>query len=642
MLQAMKRIEVVGPRAEMARVVDLLYTAGRIHLENASSAIPPEEISLTPVQPVLAEEITDVTGKISAIVGTLPGISGDLAEDDRFRKSIASERVEQVLGRAREIIAELESTTRDLSARKRDLTLRITTLERYAKVLAIIQPVEKELPRLEGFEVTILLIQKEHGEVLDLIRKELAIITDNKFEMSSTTVDADTLATLMVFSRKHSEEVHSFIYSVNVNEVRLPREYTGRPFYEMFALIEEQKLEAQKEITSINSRLDTLAGKWYRELTVLKAFLENLNEEVRAYRNFGLSEFTFVITGWIPKRYLAATRQGVSEQFGERVVITELPVTEEDMKRAPVFYDNPSWAKPFEIVMNLVALPKYQEFDPTPVLAIFFPLFFGLMIGDVGYGLIMLAFGLVALKKLSGIAFARSLATMLVISSVPAIIFGFFYGEFFGDFAELMGWLHPVHLLGITWNRAEAIVPMLILAITVGVIHVFLGLAIGIRNAIILKSRHHLAERLGMILMITAIILALVSVSGAGPALAIYGAGAFMACGLPLILYGAGPFGAIEVMGTVGNILSYARLMALGMASVILAIVANTLAGAFGIAIIGILVAVLLHTINIALGMFSPSIHAIRLHLVEFFSKFYEGGGIPYRPFAKPSAPDKP
>ncbi|NMB79594.1 MAG: V-type ATP synthase subunit I, partial [Methanomicrobiales archaeon] len=247
----------------------------------------------------------------------------------------------------------------------------------------------------------------------------------------------------------------------------------------------------------------------------------------------------------------------------------------------------------------------------------------------------ILAIGLYARSKYRDIAFVQSVSGMLIISSVPAIIFGFLFGEFFGNFAEMMGWLHPVHVLGITWNRAEAIIPMLILAITVGVVHVFLGLSLGIRNAIIMKNRHHLAERAGMILAITAIILAVVAASGTGPQELIYAAAALMIIGLPLILYGAGPFGAIEVMSTVGNILSYARLMAIGMASVILAIVANELAGAFGIAIIGIFVAVSLHALNVVLAMFSPSIHAIRLHLVEFFSKFYEGGGIEYRPFSR-------
>jgi V/A-type H+-transporting ATPase subunit I len=108
-----------------------------------------------------------------------------------------------------------------------------------------------------------------------------------------------------------------------------------------------------------------------------------------------------------------------------------------------------------------------------------------------------------------------------------------------------------------------------------------------------------------------------------------------MVIALPLILYGAGIFGTIEVMSTVGNILSYARLMAIGMASVILAMVANRLGESFEIAIIGIIVALLLHALNIALAMFSPSIHSMRLHIVEFFSKFYEGGGVVYKPFKK-------
>ena len=90
-----------------------------------------------------------------------------------------------------------------------------------------------------------------------------------------------------------------------------------------------------------------------------------------------------------------------------------------------------------------------------------------------------------------------------------------------------------------------------------------------------------------------------------------------------------------EIMGTLGNIMSYARLMAIGMASVILAIVANRLSGEIGIFAVGLVVAVLLHVLNIGLAMFSPSIHSMRLHIVEFFSKFYEGSGEPYKPFGR-------
>ncbi len=638
MLQKMKRIQVIGPKDELNRVVDLLYSSGTIHLENANETINPDEIPLIPVELGTANEITDVLSKITAIFGTLPVIADNPVHQEQIRAGLEKKSQDQIIGRARRIIEELETTTRELSSKKRDLALSVTTLDRYAKVLAIIQPVEKELPSLEGFEVTILLIQKEHGEVLELIRKELEIITRNQFEMTSTTVDADTLATLMVFNKKHSEEVHAFIYSVNVNEVQIPREYAGRPFFEMYAMIEEQKIQAQNEISAIDERLASLSVTWYQELVVLKKQLENLHDEFGAYRNFGLSEYTFVISGWIPKKSLLRTQAALQEIFGNKVVVNVLRVTEGDMNNAPVFYDNPAWVKPFEVVMGLVSLPKYREIDPSPILAVFFPIFFGIMVGDIGYGLLILTIGLIVRHRYQTIAFARNLAGMLIISSVPAIIFGFIFGEFFGDLGEQMGWIQPMQLLGITWNRAEAIIPMLILAVSIGVVHVFLGLTIGIRNAIILKSRRHLAERSGMLLVITGIIVLLVMLAGSVPGGAVYLAAALIVAGLPLVLYGAGVFGTIEVMSTVGNILSYARLMAIGMASVILAMVANKLSGAFEIAIIGIIIAVLLHVLNLALAMFSPSIHSVRLHLVEFFSKFYEGGGRVYQPFARPVA----
>jgi V/A-type H+-transporting ATPase subunit I len=631
----MKRIQVIGPKQELSRVVDFLYNAGTVHLENASDEVSPSEISLTPVKLEAAQNITDVLSKIQAIFGTLPVIADDPERQAAIQATIANRTYDQIIRKAREVIRELETTTRDLTAKKSELTLAVTALNRYAKVLSIIQPAEKELPTLEGFEVTILLIQREHAAVIDIIKKEIATITHNHFEMSSTTVDEDTLATIMVFSKQHSEEVHNFIYSVNVNEVRLPKEYTGRPFFEMFALIEEQKQKNTEEIAAIDSRLATLSSVWYQELAVLKKHLEDIQNEVGVYANFGLSTYTFVIMGWIPKRHLKATKKSLLETFGGRVVVRDLWVTEEDMQNAPVWYDNPAWVKPFEFIMSLVSMPKYEEIDPSPILAIFFPLFFGLMVGDIGYGLIILAIGLFVRHKYHEIAFAKNLAGILIISSIPSIIFGFFFGEFFGNLGEMMGWLHPVTLLGVTWNRADAIIPMLILAVSIGVVHVFLGLFLGMRNAYILKSRKHLAERSGMVLTISGIILLLVTMAGVVPGSVMYLGAALVVVGLPLVIYGAGAFGTIEVMSTVGNILSYARLMAIGMASVILAIVANQLAGAFGIAIVGIIVAILLHTLNVALAMFSPSIHSIRLHLVEFFSKFYEGGGMVYKPFAR-------
>ncbi len=472
-------------------------------------------------------------------------------------------------------------------------------------------------------------------DVLTLIREEMAKITGNRFEMSSTSVDEETLATLTIFHKRYSQQVHSFIFSVNVNEVRLPQEYMGKPFYEMFAGIETNKLQKTQEITVIDEKLANLSIAWYQELAVLKKTFEDISEELEEFNKFGYSEFTFVVMGWIPKKFLQRIKETVKKAYGDTVVIQELDVSAEEMEKAPTFYDNPRWVKPFESIMQLVRPPKYREIDPSPFLAIFFPIFFGIMVGDIGYGLVILAFALIIKKKLGTIEFVRNLADILTISAISTIIFGVIYGEIFGDFGEMMGWLHPVHYLGVTWNRLEAIIPMLIFAIAIGVLHVFLGLIIGIVNEVTRKNKKHLSEKVGMLLalsgLITIIFLALEMI----PAWMLYPTIIIVIIALLLIIYGAGAMGPMEIMSSVGNILSYARLMAIGLASVILAFVANKLGEAMEILAVGILIAVLLHALNIVLAMFSPSIHSVRLHLVEFFSKFYQGGGIAYKPFKK-------
>lgn len=229
----------------------------------------------------------------------------------------------------------------------------------------------------------------------------------------------------------------------------------------------------------------------------------------------------------------------------------------------------------------------------------------------------------------------QQLMNIMIICSIPTIFFGYLYGEFFGDFGEMMGWIEPVTFLGITWNRVEAMIPFLIFTIVIGVIHVFLGLGIGVIDAVYLKSRKHLFEKAGMIGVLTGIILLLLVMIGVLPEFILIPALIVLVGSLPFLLYGGGIRGGIEVMGTVGNILSYARIMAIGMASVILAMVANELGGAVGVLAVGVIIAVLLHTLNVILAMFSPTIHSMRLHIVEFYSKFYEGGGELYQPFGK-------
>jgi V/A-type H+-transporting ATPase subunit I len=635
MLQRMKGILVIGPRKDFHNIVDVLYHTGTLHLEDVTHRLSREAIDLEKWETAFGDDITALLVKIGGVIRTLPAVGTDGEQQRKIYEGLYWMDHGALVERVNQVFHTLESRTQDLSSKKNDLQFRIAALKRYEKTIKKIQPLEEQLPFLEGFEVTILLIQKEFEDVISVIENELVKITNDQFELISADIDEETLATITVFNKRYSDAVHSFIYSKNVNEVRLPPEYMGRPFNEVLVLIDEQNRRANADLESVDAQLASLSEEWYVELSAIERVLIDKNKEIEAFGHFGYTDHTCMIMGWVPEKYLAATREALGDQFGERVVVTELSLSREDYDDAPTFYENPKLVKPFEFFMQLVRPPKYVEVDPSPILAIFFPFFFGLMVGDIGYGLVILGFALVMRWRFSDLDWMQSLMNVMIICSIPTIFFGFLYGEFFGDLGEMMGWIHPVHFAGITWNRMEAMLPMLIIAVAIGVIHVFLGLGLGIFNAITMRRTKHVAEKAGMIAAITGLILIVGAGAGALPPVMLPSGIGALVVGVPLIIYGAGPMGMLEIMGTVGNILSYARLMAIGMASVILAVVANTLGGALGIVLLGVVVAVLLHSLNIVLAMFSPSLHSIRLHVVECFSKFYEGGGTLYAPFKR-------
>jgi V/A-type H+-transporting ATPase subunit I len=270
MLQQMKRVQVIGPKEEFSRVVDFLYHEGTIHFENAVQQISCYEIPLKKIEAEKAVEVTETLKKISAIFSALPIVEENIERSPLICKEVMEGNLDQTLVRSKRIINELELTTKELVTRKSELSFTITSLKRYEKVIQTLKPVEPNLPVHEGFETTALLIQKQYKDVFNLIESEMEKITRNDFEITHIVIDEDTFAAVLAYNNKYMQEVHSLLFSANVNDIRLPQEYLGKPFKDMLALIHQNQLEATWEMVLLDTRLLDLSTKWYQELSSLK------------------------------------------------------------------------------------------------------------------------------------------------------------------------------------------------------------------------------------------------------------------------------------------------------------------------------------------------------------------------------------
>lgn len=634
MLRKMSSILVVGPRSEASLIVNTLYREGTVHLVDLSPARDssgPGELRRIDEASVI--EVDQLLLKVNGLLKLLPKRQDSPESAGEVEENGGRQTAEETVEEIRTRLGGLDATTVEMSNRKADLELEATTLARYAKILRRLQPIEEAIPTLEGFEMTVLLLQKEYAHVLDHIVPILRELAHNQFEYVAAELDESTVAVITIFNKFYSREVHSFLFSQNVNEVRIPPDYSNMPIEEAIVSIERKREAGRTEIGKIDDQLAALSSQWRHELLTMQRALEERRDELAVVTQFAHTDYTFVAKGWIPVESVVEARRHIREAFGGRVVLTELSASSQEIADAPISFANPFWVRPFEFFTRLMGSPRYGETDPIPFMAIFFPIFFGLIVADVGYGLCILALALFLRYRYADRAWLRDLATIFIISAIPTILFGFLFGEFFGDLGEQMGWLEPVTYAGVTWNRLEAMIPLLVLSIALGVVHIFLGLGIGVANAVARKNRRHICEKCGMMGVVLGVLIVLLAAMGIiSPPLMFVGI-AVLAIGLPLLLWGGGVQGAVEIMGTMGNIMSYARLMAIGMASVMLALVANELAGEIGAVLVGAFVAVLLHLMNLVMGMFSPFIQSTRLHLVEFNSKFYEGGGRPYIPF---------
>ncbi len=640
MLVQMAKIQIIGTRDELDKTIRALHRAGVVQIEERLASVDP--LGLDEGASHQRDETAQLLARLDALLALMPkqGLPKDAGT---LYDAQAGRSTQQVVADVKSALAKFDAPAQNLARRREALEADRVTLPRYAQTMRQLMPLAAEMAPLKNYETVALLVERKFSAVIEMLRQEVASITHDQFELVSQDIDKDTTAALIVFPREHSGPIQTLLGRESITQVRLPEELMNVPFKDALATIESRLAAVPGELDKVDKELNALSDEWRTRLAIWSAVLHDRLQELEVRGKFGATQYTFVVVGWMPRRDMPALQATLTREVGDKIVFEELPLTEEEREHGPVVLSNPGPAKPFEFLVRLMSLPRYGTIDPTPIMALFLPIFFGMILGDVGYGIIVLAGALYLVRK-SKPGGMRALSTVIVYGSIWSIIFGVAYGEFFGELGIdlIKEFAHGVEIHPI-FPRGEAVIPLFAFSIALGIVQIGLGFALGIYQAIKLRQRHELLDRIAKVIALIAIFAMIATMAGPLPKELFTPSLVLLLVGTVLLMYTIGWIGIllapIEILGTVGNILSYLRLAAIGLSSVYLAMVANKLAGITGNIILGIIIAALFHALNIALGILSPTIQSLRLHYVEFFGKFFEGGGGDFTPFKREGIP---
>lgn len=396
---------------------------------------------------------------------------------------------------------------------------------------------------------------------------------------------------------------------------------------ENLAALEKERQEIEQRIAGLGGKREALLEASDRAAIALR------REEAKS-RLVGTDK-VFLLEGWLPADRCAALEKAL-EPFTCAIETRE--PTEDEYPQVPVQLKNNKLTRPLNMVTEMYSLPAYGTLDPNPLMAPFFILFYGIMMADMGYGLLMMIASVIISKKYRPKGTSGELFSLLGLCGISTFIMGALTGGFFGDFlTQLVAIVSPgtVFALPKLFDPLDDLTMILIGSMALGMVQIVTGMAISLIEKC--KRKKFLDAFFEEITWWTVFI---------GIALLALGKGAavlYVGCALVLlgpIVQGkgwgklTGVFGSLynHVTGYFGDILSYTRLMALMLAGSVIAQVFNMLAAMPGNVIAFIIISMLGNAMNFGLNLLGCYVHDLRLQCLEFFNKFYVDGGKPFRP----------
>jgi V/A-type H+-transporting ATPase subunit I len=408
------------------------------------------------------------------------------------------------------------------------------------------------------------------------------------------------------------------------------------------AASESELLSIGPQTSSLKTELASLSNSNYSTVLSLVRSLEVEVERAEVASNFASSKHLQVIEGWVLAQNYSELASLISKHSGSAYV-EELGL-DPHLESPPVILQNPKFAQPFEWITKNFSMPNYFEFDPTMAYFVALPIMYGMLVGDVVYGAMSIGISSWFMKKFKNNEMLANVSKIWFYSAIPSMIFGLIYDEWGGmTHFHLLEFIHswtglaiPHAPLYLGFPRIENAITLVAITAGLGMLHLTIGFILGALNEWNHNKKHAIAK-LAWIGVEIGGLMALLSMMGITTSLVMTAGLGILGLSVAYLGYAEGLVGIIELPGLLGNILSYTRIAAVGIAGVVMAELINKFllptpeAGVFGLLLFPIFIA--FHIINCFIAMFESIIQGARLNIVEFKSKFLHGGKEIFSPF---------